>query len=89
MESKGTKKHSKGKTIYNIDLWYKKEAEKLLNKINFGVKSKHKTDIEKYRFLKAFENIICRNMKCDFKVTKELLESVSVYTNTSTFKYIK
>lgn len=87
MESKGTKKHTRLSVIKNIDTWYKEEADSYLNKVNFGVGSKNKTDIKKYRFLKAFDNILCRNMKCDFEITKDLLESVNIYTKTSTFKH--
>ena len=86
MESKGLKQHTIDSVISSIDSWYKKEAENYLNKVNFGIKNDEETDIKKYRFLKAFDNIICRNMTCDLKVTNELLEAVSVYTKTSTFK---
>jgi len=86
MESKGLKQHTIDSVISSIDSWYKKEAENYLNKVNFGIKNDEETDVKKYRFLKAFDNIVCRDMKCDLRVTNELLEAVSVYTKTSTFK---
>lgn len=86
MESKSLHKHTNSNVLQSIDDFYIKEATNYLNKVNYGVNSKRKTPIIKYRFLKAFDNIICRNMECDLEVTDALLEAVSLYTKTTKFK---
>lgn len=89
VESKGTYIHSSSKVLQSIDDWYIKEGDNIMNKIYYGVGANKKTDLAKYKFLKAFDNIICRDMSCDLEVTSDLLEAVSIYTKNSQFKMIK
>lgn len=88
MESKSLHIHTEQNVLQSIDEWYIKESEEVLAKHFYGVNSKKKTNLAKYRFLKAFDNIVSRNMPCDMEVTDNLLEAVSIYTNTSHFKLI-
>lgn len=89
MESKGTYIHTRTKVLQAIDDWYIEESNNILNKTYYGIKSEKKTDLKKYRFLKAFDNILCRAMHCDFEVTDSLLEAVSIYSLNSYFKVHK
>ena len=88
VESKSLYKHSNRSVLQNIDEWYISESEKHINFKAFGVGEK-KVNIEKYRVLKALDNIICRNLECDLKVTDELLEATDIYIHTNKFKVIQ